>query len=68
MRQVNLPAEISADETGAVLAFQDGGMMEAVVEGAAYTTDEGWTARTRDGKTAFTKFSGEGETLHISYQ
>ena len=68
LRQVNLPAEITADAAGAVLAFQDGGMMEAVVEGKAGTPDEGWTVRMRDGKTAFTKFSGEGETLHIVYQ
>ena len=67
LEQVNLPAQIQKGENGVTIAFQDGGMMQAIVSGTALTDTEGWTVtQTEDGRTVFTKF-GAAETLSIRY-
>ncbi len=64
--QVNVPASVDATDGGAVIEFIGDGMMQAVVDGAAETSDEGWRVETRNGDTVFTKF-GDPDTLHITY-
>ena len=65
--RVNTPADITASDQGAVIAFQSDGMQQAAVLGAATTPDEGWTAEARDGVTVFTAYA-EAPVLHIAYQ
>ncbi len=64
--QINMPAVVTAGETGAEIAFLGDGMLQAVVAGSAVTADEGWDAEERDGQTIFTKY-GTADTLHITY-
>ncbi|MDD6189076.1 MAG: VCBS repeat-containing protein [Clostridiales bacterium] len=63
---VNIPAQISLIEGGAILQFRDSGMMQVTVEGSASTDSEGWTAESSGGKTTFTKF-GSADTLEIKF-
>lgn len=72
LEQVNIPAHITAAESGAAIAFLGEGMLQAVVLGDADTSDAGWTVDRLVGadgtvRTRFTKY-GEADTLHINYQ
>ena len=68
LTRVNLPAAIKTSETGAVLSFYEGGMMECAVSGAAVTESEGWTSNTNEnGETVFTCFNAQPQTLVITY-
>ena len=67
LARVNTPARITLVDGGAEVAFQEGGMMEAVVDGAAVTSCVGWTVTRLDGQTVFTKY-GSADTLQIRYE
>ena len=66
VERINIPAKVETTDTGAIIKFLDGGMMQAVVSGKAVTTDIGWIITDQNGKTVFTKY-GTMETLTISY-
>jgi hypothetical protein len=67
LSRVNIPAEITLTQSGAVLAFQDSGMEQVAVAGKAETEDEGWTVEEQDGYTIFTAYE-KTPVLHITYQ
>ena len=66
VRQVNVPAEITAQEDGAVISFRSDGMLQAVITGSASTSDEGWTVTEEKGNTVFTRY-GDVAELHITF-
>ena len=65
LAQVNLPAVIETGGNGVTrISFQEGGMMQAVVEGPVQCRSGGWT-RTEDGdRTVFTRF-GPAQPLSL---
>ncbi len=68
LTRVNLPAAISATDTGATVKFAEGGMMECAVSGAAHTDSEGWSSETNEsGETVFTCYSASPSTLTITF-
>ncbi|MBQ3578069.1 MAG: VCBS repeat-containing protein [Firmicutes bacterium] len=67
LRQVNMAAGIAKGTGSVKISFLSGGMMQAVVTGKASTKDHGWTVTEFDGKTMFTKYSGN-ETLNIKFE
>ena len=66
--RVNLPAKIKygKDNNDVSLNFLDDGMMQAVVEGKAYTDSENWETEYNGKTTIFTKF-GDKDSLHILF-
>ena len=67
LEMVNIAAEISKTENGAVVAFLDDGMMQITVAGDAEITTADWEITRADGKTVFTKF-GTAETAEIIFK
>lgn len=63
---VNLPAAIALSDTGALINFAEGGMMQVTVSGPASTQTKGWTATEYEGLTMFTKY-GEAGSLTIAW-
>ncbi len=69
LRQVNLPAEITMQEDGAVIRFLDDGMLQ-VITPLGYTADTqstGWTVTRQQNQLVFTKY-GEADTLVLKKQ
>ena len=66
LRRVNMAADITMTETGAVVQFLSGGMMEAAVEGEATTDTPGWKVIKGDNETIFIKYGSE-ECLNLIF-
>lgn len=66
--RVNLPATVSASDSGATVSFREGGCMEVESSCPAVTESAGWTATPLEGGgTLFTKY-GAASSLSISYE
>lgn len=62
LRRVSLPADIRQEEGTVVVAFSEGGLMQAEAEGTVSTSSPGWTMTRTGENTLFTKY-GEAEDL-----
>lgn len=67
LRRINMAADITMTETGALVQFLSGGMMEASVEGEATTDSPGWKVIHRDNETIFIKY-GSLESLNLIFK
>jgi len=66
LRRVNMAADIKRTETGAVVQFLSGGMMEVSVAGDATTDSPDWQIIKRDHETIFVKY-GSQESLNLIF-
>ena len=67
LRRINMAADVTVTDDGAVVQFLSGGMMEASVEGHAATDSPGWKVIHRDNETIFIKY-GSSESLNLIFK
>ena len=67
LRRINMAADVTMTDSGALVQFLSGGMMEASVEGHATTDSPGWQVTHRDNETIFIKY-GSSESLNLIFK
>ena len=67
LRQINVPAAVALAETGAEIAFAEGGLMQVTADRGAQALSEGWERTERGGSAVFTKF-GAADTLRLEWK